>query len=151
MDIKKKQEVITLSSTEEEYVALCGTCYQSLWLKMVLSYYGITFNDPITVWCDNRSCIAIAKNPVLHKRTKHIDVKFHFIHELVTENTIQLAFCNSEEQLVDMFTKCLDAKKLYKFRDRLSICSLQSKGGIVRVIEDYSTAEIQDELMKLKE
>ncbi|XP_039137235.1 uncharacterized protein LOC120274764 [Dioscorea cayenensis subsp. rotundata] len=148
--ISKKQEIVTLSSTEAEYVALCGACCQSLWLKRILSDCGEIFDDPIPIWCDNRSCIAIAKNPVLHGRTKHIDVKYHFIRELVTENSIQLLFCNTEEQLADIFTKCVDAKKLYKFRDLLGICSLQSRGRNVGVTEDIKDTEIQNELKKLK-
>lgn len=102
------------------------------------------YDKPILVWCDNRSCIAIAKNPVLHGRTKHIDVKFHFIRELVTKNIIQLFFCNSEEQLVDIFTKCLDAKKFCKLREQLGVCSLQSRGGNIGMIEEFRDYATKD-------
>lgn len=124
-------------------MALCGTCCQSLWLKRILSDCGVIFDELIIVWCDNRSCIAIATNPVLHGRIKHIDVKFHFIRELVTENKIQLSFCNTEEQLADMFTKCLEDKKLYRFSDLLGICSLQSRRKMLEYLKTSEGLDVE--------
>lgn len=85
--------------------------------------------DAIPIYCDNKSCTSIARNPVMHSRTKHIDVKYHFIRGLVTEHQIQLEFCKSKEQLADLFTKCLDAKKQIYFRNALGACDLQSGGS----------------------
>lgn len=75
--------------------------------------------------------MAIAKNPVLHGRTKHVDVKFHFIRELVTDKTVKLLFFNTEHQLADIFTKFLDSKKFCRLRDELRVCSLQSRGELL--------------------
>lgn len=109
--ISKKQEVVALSSTEVEYIALCSICCQGIWLQRILNDCGVKQEGPIYICCDNKSCIAMAKNPVMHGKTKHIDVKYHFIHKLVAEKAINLNFCGSEEQLADNFTKCLDARE----------------------------------------
>lgn len=87
--------------------------------------------DPIIVWCDSKSCIVIAKNYVLHGRTKQIDIKFHFIQELVAENTIKLTFCNIDEQFVNVFTKNLIDKKHCKLKDQMGVCGLQSRGNML--------------------
>lgn len=85
---------------------------------------GVKHEDAIPIYCDNSSCIAIARNPVMHGRTKYIDVKYHFIRGLVAESQIQLYFCKSEEQLADIFTISLDAKKQICFREALGVCDL---------------------------
>lgn len=81
--------------------------------------------------CDNKSCIAIARNPVLHGRTKHIDVKFHFVRGLVADGVIQLEHCNTEDQLADVLTKPLTIQKHVKMRSLLGVCDLQSRGGVL--------------------
>lgn len=83
--LSKKQDIVALSSTEVEYIALSVTCCQGIWLKRILEDCGIKHDDTITINCDNTSCIVVAKNLVLHGRTKHKDVKFNFIRDLVPE------------------------------------------------------------------
>lgn len=129
--ISKKQGTVALSSTEAEYISLCDACCQGVWIKRILGDCGYQIERPITIHCDNQSCLAIAKNPVLHNRTKHIDVKFHFIRDLVNDKKVQLEYCNTEDQIADAFTKCLDAKKLCKFRLLLGVCNLQSRGSLL--------------------
>lgn len=73
--LSKKQEVIALSSTEAEYIALCAAICQGIWLSRVLGDCGVKLANPFVMWCDNKACIQIANNPVQHGRTKHIDVK----------------------------------------------------------------------------
>ena len=69
--------------------------------------YGMTV-DKIPIFCDNTSAIAITENPVQHSRTKHIDIKYHFIREHVMNGTVELHFVPSEQQIADIFTKPLD-------------------------------------------
>lgn len=127
----KKQEITALSSTEAEYIALCSAACQGLWMKRILEDCGIQCFESIYVKCDNKSCIAIARNPVLHGRTKHIDVKFHFVHSLVTDGVIQLEHCNTEDQLADVLTKPLTIQKHVKMISLLGVCDLQSRGGVL--------------------
>lgn len=106
--MSKKQDIAALFSTEAEYIALSATCYQRVRLKQVLTDCGLKHEEPITINCDNKSCIPIAQNPVLHGKTKHVDVKFQRIKNLIAEEVVRLKYCSSKNQLVDIMTKCLD-------------------------------------------
>lgn len=127
----KKQDITALSSTEAEYVALCAGLCQGIWLKRLLFDCGFVQSDPFVVWCDNKSCITIAKNPTQHGRTKHIDVKFHFIRDQVSQGVLELKYCSTDNQLADVFTKPLSVKKHVYMRELLGVCDPQSRGGIV--------------------
>ncbi|CAM8962873.1 unnamed protein product [Rhodiola kirilowii] len=80
----KKQNSISLSTAEAEYIAARSSCTQLLWMKQMLSEYGVK-QEEMTLYCDNMSAISISKNPVQHSRTKHIDIRHHFIRELVEQ------------------------------------------------------------------
>nr|GEV72377.1 hypothetical protein [Tanacetum cinerariifolium] len=89
-----------------EYIALSGCCTQILWMRSQLSDYGLAFNK-IPIYCDNKSAIALYCNNVQHSRSKHIDIRYHFIKEQVENGVIELYFVNIEYQLKDLFTKAL--------------------------------------------
>ena len=76
----------------------------------------------MTLFCDNLSVINISKNPVLHSRTKHIDIRYHFIRELVEEKVISLEHVVTDRQLAYIFTKALDANRFEKLRGDLGVC-----------------------------
>ena len=75
------------------------------------------------IWCDNKSAISIAKNPAMHRRTKHIDTRFHFIRGLVAEGEIQLVHCGTNDQIADIMTKALFTQKHNVFRAALGVKS----------------------------
>lgn len=129
--MSKKHEIVALSSTEAEYIALCAAGCQGIWLKQVLVDCGIKHEKPITIKCDNKACIAIAKNPVHHGRTKHIDIKYHFIRDLVSKDVVRLEYCASADQLADIMTKSVDLQKFVKFRKQMGVCTLQSRGSLL--------------------
>nr|GEU93312.1 hypothetical protein [Tanacetum cinerariifolium] len=105
---------ITLGdSVEAEYVSLSACCAQVLWMRTQLTYYGFYF-DKIAMYCDSKAAIAISCNPVQHSRTKHIDVRYHFIKEKVEKGIVELFFVGTEYQLVDLFTKALP-KERFKY------------------------------------
>ncbi|KAJ9535164.1 hypothetical protein OSB04_un001757 [Centaurea solstitialis] len=106
----KKQHCVSTSTTEAEYVAAASCCSQVLWMRTQLRDYGYNFNH-IPIYYDSKSAIAITCNPVQHTRTKHIDIRYHFIKDHVERGTIELYFVNTEYQLVDLFTKPLDEKR----------------------------------------
>ncbi|GKC49588.1 hypothetical protein Tco_1072333, partial [Tanacetum coccineum] len=91
-----------MSSAEAEYVAAAGCCAQVLWIKSQLAYYDVLY-DKVPIFCDNTSAIAISNNPVLHSRTKHIDIWYHCI----LKGDIELYFVPIDLQLADIFTKPL--------------------------------------------
>nr|GEY36622.1 retrovirus-related Pol polyprotein from transposon TNT 1-94 [Tanacetum cinerariifolium] len=98
----KRQKSAAISSTEAEYKALSGCCAQILWMRSQLSDYGLVFNK-IPMYCDNKSAIALCYNNVQHSRSKHIDIRYHFITEQVENGVIELYFVNTEYQLADLF------------------------------------------------
>nr|GEW98365.1 hypothetical protein [Tanacetum cinerariifolium] len=96
-----------------EYVAVSGCCAQVLWMRTQLSDYGF-FYDKVPIYCDSKSAIAISCNPVKHTRTKHIDVRYHFIKDHVEKGTIELYFIDTKYQLADLFMKSLPEAR-FKF------------------------------------
>ena len=102
----RKQNSISLSTTEAEYIAAASCCTQLLWLKQQLSDFGISMGS-LEIRCDNTSAINISKNPVHHSRTKHIDVRHHFLRDHVEKGNIKLTHVRTEEQIADIFTKPL--------------------------------------------
>ncbi|GJY80449.1 hypothetical protein Tco_0493200 [Tanacetum coccineum] len=95
-----------MSSTEVEYVVAVGFYAQVLWIKSQLADYDI-FYDKVPIFCDNTSAIAISNNPVLHYRTKHIDIRCHFIRDHILKGDTELHFVPTDLQLADIFKKPL--------------------------------------------
>ncbi|GJT17581.1 hypothetical protein Tco_0876287 [Tanacetum coccineum] len=87
----KKQKCTAISSTEAEYIAMSGCCSQILWMRSQLTDYGLHF-DKISLYCDNKSAIALCCNNVQHSRSKHIDVRYHFIKEQIENGVVELYF-----------------------------------------------------------
>ncbi|GJT88519.1 retrovirus-related pol polyprotein from transposon TNT 1-94 [Tanacetum coccineum] len=106
----KKQKSTAISSTEAEYIALSRCCAQILWMRSQLKDYGLKFNK-IPLYCDNKSAIALCYNNVQHSRSKHIDVRYHFIKEQVENGVVKLYFVRTEYQLADIFTKALPRER----------------------------------------
>ena len=111
----KKQNSISLSTAEAEYIATGSCCTQLLWMKQILADYGI-IQDTLVVYCENTSAINISKNLVQHSRTKHIDIRHHFIRELVENKTVVIEHVTTKNQLADIFTKTLDSSKFISLR-----------------------------------
>ncbi|GKA87600.1 hypothetical protein Tco_0809364 [Tanacetum coccineum] len=109
----KKQDCTTMSSAEAEYVSLSACCAQVIWMRTQLLDYGFHYHK-ILIYCDSQSAIAISCNPVQHSRTKHINIRYHFIKEHVDKGTIELYFVGTEYQLADLFTKAL-SKERFEF------------------------------------
>nr|GEX82330.1 putative ribonuclease H-like domain-containing protein [Tanacetum cinerariifolium] len=109
----KKQDCTSMSSAEAEYVSLSACCAQVLWMRTQLIDYGFHF-DKIPMYCDSKEAIAISYNPVQHSRTKHIDVRYHFIKKKVEKGIVELFFIETKYQLADLFTKALP-EEMFKY------------------------------------
>ncbi|GJU00932.1 retrovirus-related pol polyprotein from transposon TNT 1-94 [Tanacetum coccineum] len=118
----KRQKSAAISNTEAEYIALSGCCAQILWMRSQLTDYGFGFNK-IPMYCDNKSAIALCCNNVQHSRSKHIDIRFHFIKEHVENGVIELYFVNTEYQLADIFTKALGRNRIEFLINKLGMRS----------------------------
>ncbi|KAJ9565777.1 hypothetical protein OSB04_001743 [Centaurea solstitialis] len=121
----KKQNCVSLSTAEAEYVAAASCCSQIIWMRTQLRDYGFKF-DKIPIYCDSKSAIAISCNPVQHTKTKHINIRYHFIKDHVEKGTIELYFVNTEFQLADLFTKALDEKRFNFLITKLGMRTLKT-------------------------
>ena len=108
--MSKEQNFVSLSIAEADYIVAGSCCSQLLWMKKILTDYGIS-QDTMVVYCDNSSAIDISKNPVQHFKTKHIEIRYHFIRDLVERNIVCLEYIPTERQNADIFTKSLDKSK----------------------------------------
>ena len=119
----KKQASVTKSTTEAEYVALSQATQEAIWMRQLLSDIGCKSEQPTTLYEDNQGAIEISKNARFHNRTKHIDVRFHFIREKVVSKEVKVIYCSTEDMLADIMTKGLTKKKFQRLRRMLNICS----------------------------
>lgn len=90
--------------------ATASTC-QAVWLRGILSNLWQEQDEATEVFCDNKSAVLLAKNPMFHCRTKHVEIKHHFIKELMSKQEVKLESCGTKEQLADLMTKSLLLKK----------------------------------------
>jgi hypothetical protein len=119
----KKQPVVTLSTTEAEFISAAYSACQVVWLRRILKELCHDQSKSTVVYCDNVSAIKLSKNPVLHGRSKHIDIRFHFLRDLTREGIVELVQCSTHEQIADILTKPLKLDVFLKLRDMLGVCS----------------------------
>eukprot|EP00253_Pinus_taeda_P033804 PITA_33804 len=112
--------------TEAEYVAAASCCTQLLWMMQTLQDFKITCTPPIPILCDNTSAISISKNPVMHSKTKHIPIKYHFLREQVLEQNVKLEYVPYKEQVVDIFTKPLPRETFEYLRQKVGVVDVSS-------------------------
>lgn len=117
----RKQNTVAASSTEAEYMALFEAVREAIWLKSLLHSISIPIKHPIIIYEDNNSCISIANNPTNHKRSKHIDIKYHFTREQIANKVIKLEYISTGDQLADIFTKMVHAAKFLELRHKLNL------------------------------
>uniref|UniRef100_A0A8D8QIS8 Copia protein n=1 Tax=Cacopsylla melanoneura TaxID=428564 RepID=A0A8D8QIS8_9HEMI len=118
----RKQPTVALSSTEAEYMAICHALTEGLWIKSVLTEMNIVLGlPPIVLYEDNQGCISLCKNPVHQKRSKHIDIKYHFIRENVTDGNVEIVFVPTVDQIADVFTKSLPGPTFCHLRLKLGL------------------------------
>lgn len=118
----RKQPVVSLSTTEAEFIAAAACTCQMIWMKRILKKIGYEGSSSPLIYCDNSSTIKLSKNPVMHGKSKHIDVRFHFLRDLVNEGAVQLKFCSTHQQVADIFTKPLKLDTFLELRRKLGVC-----------------------------
>ena len=116
----KKQTSVALSTAEAEYVAAGQCCAQLLWMRQTLRDFGYNLSK-VPLLCDNESAIRMAENPVEHSRTKHIDIRHHFLRDHQQKGDIEVFHVSTENQLADIFTKPLDEKTFCRLRSELNV------------------------------
>ncbi|KAF3658080.1 hypothetical protein FXO37_14598 [Capsicum annuum] len=126
----KKQEVVALSTSEAEYIAPTSVPCQAVWLKRLVVDFNQKPAGATEIFCDNRSFIVMTKKPSFHSRTKHINIRYHYIQNLVSTREITLKSCDTNEQAADIFTKSLSQAKHEFFKGQLGVCIFESRESV---------------------
>ena len=122
----KKQSVVARSSAEAEFQAMALGICELLWLKIILDDLNIEWNGPMKLYCDNKSAINIAHNPVQHDRTKHVEVDKHFIKEKLDSGRIYTPFVSTGNQVADVLTKGLSGSTFQSIVSKLGMVNIHS-------------------------
>jgi len=123
----KKQPIVTLSTTEAEFVAAAACACQAIWMRRILEKLNHEQEGCTTLMCDNSSTIKLSRNPIMHGRNKHIDVRFHFLRDLTRDKIIELVHCGSQDQVVDLLdllTKPIKLQTFVKLQEQLGVCMM---------------------------
>jgi hypothetical protein len=121
----EKENCVILSTAKAEYIVVGACCTQILYMKQTLLHYGVVL-EMVPLLCDNESDVKIANNSVQHSRTKHIDIRHHFLTYHVPNEDIVLKGVRTEDQLADIFTKPLDKICFCMLMNDLNILDLKN-------------------------
>ena len=113
----KLQPTVALSSSEAEYMAASAAVQEAMYTRSLLSSLGMEQIGVTKIYEDNQGCIALSENPVMHRRTKHIDIRYHFIRERVESGEVKLCYVPTEQQLADLLTKPLGRQQVIRLRE----------------------------------
>lgn len=116
--LSKKQPMV---ASEAEYVALSIATQEAVWLRRLFAGLKVGPQEPTPLMEDNQGTIAMARNPVSHARTKHIDIRYHYLREAVKEGTINLSYCPTEDMIADLLTKPLSRGRFETLRDAMGL------------------------------
>ena len=117
----KKQSIVTLSTCEDEYVAVISCVCHVIWLRRLLEELYLKQEEATKICIDNKSAQALAKNPVLHDRSKHIDTSYHFIRECIDKKEVELKYVKTQNQVADIFTKSLKFENFQRLREMFGV------------------------------
>ena len=119
--LSKKQPLVSLSTSEAEYVALSMATQEAVWLRRLFADLQASLTEPTLVMEDNQGTIAMAKNPVSHVRTKHIDIRYHYVREAVQDCLISLSYCPTAQMIADLLTKPIPRERFETLRRSMGL------------------------------
>ena len=112
---------MALSTAKPEYIVASDDSKEAIWLRKLLAHLFGDVLETTVIRCDNQSCVKLFENPVFHDRSKHIEMRYHYLRDMVQKGAISLQYIPIEEQIVDVFTKPLTAVKFLYFRDNIGM------------------------------
>jgi hypothetical protein len=115
----KLQPTVALSTSESEYMAACYAAQEAIYLRRLMGSLGFAQGEPTIIREDNMGCIGMSENPILHQRSKHIDIRYHFLREAVSNGQVLLTFIPTSEQIADLLTKALPKARTQMLRDQV--------------------------------
>ena len=110
--VSKLQTIVALSTTEVEYMIATQGCKDAIWMKKLMEELGHK-QEKIPLYCDSQSALHIARNPTFHSRTKHIDVQYHFVREVVEDGSVDFQKVHTKENSADALTKPVNTDKVH--------------------------------------
>jgi hypothetical protein len=122
----RKQTVVARSSTEAEYRSLAHATAELLWVQTLLKELGVSFSAP-TIFCDNLSAVSLAHNPVMHSRTKHMEIDLFFVREKVISKQLHVLHVPGTDQWADVLTKPLSSSHFLALKPKLKVASASDK------------------------
>jgi hypothetical protein len=111
----RKQSNIALSTTEAKYIAACSAICEAIWLRKLLTGLFDLEMAATVILCDNQSCIKMTENPLFHDKSKHIEIRYHYIRDMVQRGVVKLQYVGTDEQVADVLTKPLSRVKFEYF------------------------------------
>ena len=114
---------MALSTCEAEYIAGVVAACQAVWFLNLLHDLKVEVEKPLKLMIDNKSAIDLAKNPVLHGRSKHIETKYHFLRNQVQKGVLEVLHCSTQKQLADVLTKAIKTNQFLHLRDEIGVVS----------------------------
>jgi hypothetical protein len=107
----RKQKSVALNTAEAEYIAACDACTKAVWLRKLVSGLSDQVLDSTVIYCDNQSCVKLSENPMFHDRSKHIEIKYYFLHDRVQRGEVVLQYISTDEQITYILVKPLSKMK----------------------------------------
>ncbi len=126
----KRQSCVAQSTVEAEYIAASETAKEAVWIQRILPELKLSPGGPISIFCDNQGTIQLTRNPEQRQRTKHIDIRYHYIREQQEEGSIKIGYIQSENQLADILPKALPKPRFERLREAI---------GVVKVPDEQPT------------
>lgn len=130
----RKQSTVSRSSTEAEFRCVASAAAEVLWIKSLLEELKIKLNKKPVIWCDNVSAISLTSNPVLHSKTKHIELDMYFIREQVIQGKLRVGYIPSFHQKADILTKPLSGPNFSRLKVELNVDSSDPKSRSSRIV-----------------
>ena len=114
---------LALSTAEAEYIALGSAVQEAIWIRQLLKDLNVDKKDPLKIYEDNQSAISMGKNPQFHGRSKHIEIKYHFLRDHIEKKLVIIQYCATNEMLADLLTKGISKEQFEKLRQKIGVVS----------------------------